>query len=29
VLLVAIGVLLATGQFTRLVAPLSRFAPAL
>lgn len=28
-LLVAIGVLLATGQFARLVAPLARFAPAL
>lgn len=28
-LLVAVGVLLATGQFTRLVAPLARFAPGL
>jgi cytochrome c-type biogenesis protein len=28
-LLVGIGVLLATGQFARLVAPLARFAPAL
>ena len=28
-LLVAIGILLATGQFARIVAPLARFAPAL